>query len=176
MKLDKIDRSIVRHLLIDARMTNTQLAGKISLSQSACLRRVQNLEKSGVIIGYRAVINEAALGLRAKACTRITLNSQAEEVLGAFERQVAKCPNVISCDLMSGTSDYLLGIMTCDLHDYERIHKEYLSKLPGVARIETSFTLRRVVERPVGPGLEQISRVQPKHFPVIICKVTLFFS
>ena len=150
MKLDKIDLSIVRHLLADARITNAQLADRISLSQSACLRRVQNLEKSGVIVGYRALINETALGFRANATTRITLNSQSEEVLGAFERQVAKCPNVVVCDLMSGTSDYLLRIMTSDLHDYERIHKEYLSKLPGVARIETSFTLRRVVDRPVG--------------------------
>lgn len=150
MKLDKIDLSIVRHLLTDARMTNAQLAEKISLSQSACLRRVQNLEKTGVITGYRAVINEQVLGFRANATTRITLNSQSEQVLEAFERQVAKCPNVVVCDLMSGTSDYLLRIMTRDLNDYERIHKEYLSKLPGVARIETNFTLRRVVDRPVG--------------------------
>ena len=150
MKLDKIDLSIVRHLLVNARMTNSQLAEKISLSQSACLRRVQNLEKSGVITGYRAMINETELGFRANATTRITLDSQSEEVLTAFEEQVAKCPNVVVCDLMSGTSDYLLRIMTNDLHDYERIHKEYLSKLPGVARIETSFSLRRVVDRPVG--------------------------
>ncbi len=159
MKLDKIDLSIVRYLLMDARMTNSQLAEKISLSQSACLRRVQNLEKSGVLTGYRAMINEAVLGFRANAITRITLNSQSEEVLGAFERQVAKCPNVVVCDLMSGTSDYLLRIMTSDLSDYERIHKEYLSKLPGVARIETSFTLRRVVDRPV--GLEKLMQQIP---------------
>lgn len=150
MKLDKIDLSIIRNLLSDARMTNAQLAEKISLSPSACLRRVQNLEKSGIIVGYRAMINESALGFRANAITRISLVSQSEEVLGEFERQIAQCPNVVVCDLMSGTSDYLLRIMTTDLHDYERIHKEYLSKIPGVARIETSFTLRRVVDRSMG--------------------------
>ena len=149
MKLDKIDYLIIRQLLSEARITNAQLAEEISLSQSACLRRVQNLEKLNVLIGYRAILNEAGLGFGANAVVRISLSSQSEDVLSAFEEEVKKCPNVVVCDLMSGTSDYLLKIMARDLNDYERIHKQYLSKWPGVARIESSFTLRRVVDRPI---------------------------
>lgn len=145
--LDSIDHSIISALQEDGRISNVQLADKIGLSPSACLRRVQILEARGIITGYAAMIDAAALGRSTHIIVAITLDRQSEDFLSAFERAVADCPDVMECYLMAGEADYVLRLQARDAADYERIHKEYLSRLPGVARIQSSFALRQVVRR-----------------------------
>lgn len=145
--LDIIDHSILTALQKDGRITNVQLAEQIGLSPSACLRRVQILEDKGIITGYAAMIDAASLGRATHIIVAITLERQSEDYLSAFERAVADCPDVMECYLMAGDADYILRLLARDAADYERIHKEHLSRLPGVARIQSSFALRQVVRR-----------------------------
>lgn len=149
--LDDIDVKILRTLQGDGRITNVELASRVHLSPSACLRRVQNLEGEGVIRSYTVLINEAALGHKLSIFVHITLDRQTEDFLSAFEAAVKDCPEIMDCYLMSGQSDYLLRVVAKDAEDYERLHKETLSRLPGVTRIQTSIALRRVVRRQVAP-------------------------
>jgi Lrp/AsnC family transcriptional regulator, leucine-responsive regulatory protein len=145
--LDIIDHSILTALQKDGRITNVQLAEQVGLSPSACLRRVQILEDKGIITGYAAMLDAASLGRATHIIVAITLERQSEEYLSAFERAVADCPDVMECYLMAGDADYILRLLARDAADYERIHKEHLSRLPGVARIQSSFALRQVVRR-----------------------------
>jgi DNA-binding Lrp family transcriptional regulator len=145
--LDFIDHSIIATLQGDGRISNVQLAEKVGLSPSACLRRVQLLEDRGIISGYAAMIDAAALGWATHVIVSITLERQSEDFLSAFEEAVGDCPDVMECYLMAGDADYVLRLQARDAADYERIHKEYLSRLPGVARIQSSFALRQVVRR-----------------------------
>ena len=147
MELDKIDQSILSHLQDDARIPNITLAEKVGLSPSACSRRVDALETSGIIRGYHARLSSKALGHPIVVLVYITLNGQSEEQLSQFESAVKKCPNVLVCYLMSGESDYLLRVAARDVEDFERIHKQWLSKLPSVARMTSSFALREVINR-----------------------------
>jgi len=143
-KLDATDRKIIAHLQAEGRMSNAELSERINLSPSACLRRVNKLEEDGVIDGYAMLVNQAAIGKPSNIFVEITLNSQSEESLDAFEAAVMACGDVMECYLMSGDSDYLLRIAAADANDYEYIHRNYLSRLPGVARIRSNFTLRKI--------------------------------
>ncbi len=145
--LDFIDHSILTALQNNGRISNVQLAEQIGLSPSACLRRVQILEDKGIITGYAALIDAASLGRSTHIIVAITLDRQSEDYLSAFETAVAACPDVMECYLMAGDADYVLRLQARDAADYERIHKEHLSRLPGVARIHSSFALRQVVRR-----------------------------
>ena len=145
--LDRIDRRILSELQADGRLTNVELAQRVNLSASACLRRVQRLEERKVIEGYTALLDMAQLGKGTDAFVEVTLSSQREDVLSAFEQAVRDCPEILECHLMSGGSDYLLHVAVADTQDYERIHKQTLSRLPHVARIRSSFSLRRVCRR-----------------------------
>ena len=152
---DSIDRAILSELQQDARLPNITLADRVGLSPSACSRRVDALEKIGVIRGYHARLSSRALGHPIVVIVYITLEGQSVSHLAAFEEAVKQCPNVLVCYLMSGTSDYLLRVAARDLEDYERIHKEWLSAMPGVARMTSSFALREVINRPsVDVGIE----------------------
>ncbi|WP_341760421.1 Lrp/AsnC family transcriptional regulator [Candidatus Endowatersipora endosymbiont of Watersipora subatra] len=143
--LDTIDQSILSELQSDARLPNVTLANRVGLSPSACSRRVDALEKSGIIKGYHARLSLQGLGHPIVVIVCITLEGQSVTHLSAFEAAVKECPNVLVCYLMSGTSDYLLRVAAKDLEDYERIHKEWLSSMPGVARMTSSFALREVL-------------------------------
>ncbi len=147
MDLDAMDVAILRALQNDGRMSNASLAEKVNLSQSACSRRLDILEKSGVIQGYHARISNAAIGHSVTVIVHMSLSGQSEKILAEFEAAVKRCPNVLVCYLMSGEYDYLLRIAAKDLADYERIHKEWLSAMPYVVRINSSFALRGVVDR-----------------------------
>ncbi|MGI9365338.1 MAG: Lrp/AsnC family transcriptional regulator [Rhizobiaceae bacterium] len=147
IELDAIDRAILSQLQKDARLPNVVLADRVGLSPSACSRRVDALEKSGVVRGYHARLSSRALGHPIVVIVYITLEGQSVDHLTAFENAVRECPNVLVCYLMSGTSDYLLRVAARDLADYERIHKEWLSAMPGVARMTSSFALREVINR-----------------------------
>ena len=143
--LDPVDDRIVRLLRKDGRMSNARLAEAVGLSQSACLRRLRLLEKSGVIRGYTALIDLPADEEPTVVIVQITLERQTEEVLNRFEMAVRRCPEVRECYLMTGLSDYLLRVETKDAAAYERVHKEVLSRMPGVARIQSSFAIRTVI-------------------------------
>ena len=147
MSLDRIDLAILETLQQDARITNAALAERIGLSQSACSRRLDALEKAGAISGYHARLSNAALGHRMTAIVHISLSGQFEKSLADFEAAVKRCPNVLSCHLMSGEYDYILRIAAKDLADYERIHKEWLSAMPHVTKINSSFALREIIDR-----------------------------
>ncbi|MBS0364749.1 MAG: Lrp/AsnC family transcriptional regulator [Proteobacteria bacterium] len=144
MDLDRYDRAILQLLQQDARMTNSALAGQVSLSESACLRRVRALEESGLIQGYTALIDQHKAGLPVNVFVNITLDRQSRAGLEAFENAVRKIPEVMECYLMTGEHDYLLRLVVADMNDFERIHSQHLTRLPSVARVHSSFAMRTV--------------------------------
>ena len=145
-QLDATDRRILRLLQKDCRITNAELAEKANLSASACHRRVARLESDGLIAGYVALLDARKLGRPTTVYVEIALQSQAEDVLDAFEREVARVPDLLECHLMAGSADYLLKIMATDTEDFARIHRQFLSRLPGVRQMQSSFALRTVVK------------------------------
>ncbi len=142
--LDAIDRRILSLLQKEGRISNAELALRVHLSPSACHRRVQRLEEAGVIAGYVALLDARALRRQTTVFVEITLSGQADEVLDAFERGVRAIPDVLECHLMAGTADYLLKLVVEDTDDFARIHRQHLSRLPGVAQMHSSFALRTV--------------------------------
>ena len=146
--LDTIDLAILRALQANARMTNAELAERIGLSPSACSRRLDILERSGVIDGYHARLSHKALDYKMIAIVHISLSGQFAKTLAEFEAAVKLCPNVLVCYLMSGEYDYILRVAARDLEDYERIHRDWLSALPHVVKINSSFALREIIDRP----------------------------
>lgn len=148
MKLDAIDISILKELQEEARISNIELADRVGLSPSACSRRLDQLEKSGTIVGYQAAISNEALGQTVTAIIHITLSGQSEAHLEAFEKAARECPFIVACFLMSGEFDYLVRISARDMLEFEDIHKNWLSAMPGVVRIQSSFAMRTVVVRP----------------------------
>ena len=145
--LDRTDRAILHELQTDGRISNVRLAERVNLSESACLRRVKLLEEAGVIGGYAMLISQAAVGLPGNVFVEIALNRQRREDQDAFEAALVRVPEVMECYLMSGEYDYLLRVVVADAADYERIHHEQLTSLPGVARVRSSFALRAVTKR-----------------------------
>ena len=145
-ELDAIDRRILTVLQRDSRITNAELSERVNLSPSACHRRVQRLEDEGFIAGYVALLDARKLGKATTVFVEITLQSQAEDLLDAFEREVAKVPDILECHLMAGAADYLIKIMAEDTEDFARIHRRFLSRLPGVRQMQSSFALRTVVQ------------------------------
>ena len=142
--LDDIDRDILRILQGEGRIPNSRLAARVHLSESPCLRRVKALEERGVIERYAAVLRPEALGYDGTVFVHVALQRQGEADLSAFERAVEEIPEVVECYLMSGDFDYLLRVVVRDMADFERIHGEKLTRLPGVARVQSSFALRGV--------------------------------
>ncbi|MGR6431004.1 Lrp/AsnC family transcriptional regulator [Rhizobium sp. PAMB 3174] len=146
--LDTVDVSILRVLQKEGRITNAELAERIGLSASACSRRLDILEKSGVISGYHARLSHKALDYKMMVIVHISLSGQFAKTLSEFEAAIKRCPNVLVCYLMSGEYDYILRVAAKDLEDYERIHRDWLSALPHVVKINSSFALREIIERP----------------------------
>ena len=147
MSLDKTDKKILGILQADGRVTNAELAKRVNLSASACLRRVQNLEATKVISGYVALLAQEAIGRPTNVFIEVTLKSQSEESLLTFERAASACPEIMECYLMAGDADYLIRVVAANSEDYERIHRQHLTVLPGVARIRSSFALRAVCKK-----------------------------
>jgi Lrp/AsnC family leucine-responsive transcriptional regulator len=152
MALDRIDLAILRELEKDARITAVELAERVGLSSTASARRQRVLEEDGFILGYGARLSLAKFDLPTTVVVRIALETQSEEALSAFEKAVQRCPSVVRCLLMPGTDDYLVTVVVRDISDYERIHMTQLSRLPGVARLHSSFALRTVVDRAIPPS------------------------
>ena len=144
MTLDTIDRAILDALQSQGRISNAELAELVNLSASACHRRVQRLEKDGYIKQYVALLNARKIGLPTTVFVEIRLSAQADEVLDNFEKAVARIPDVLECHLMAGTADYILKVVAENTEDFARIHRQHLTRLPGVAQMQSSFALRTV--------------------------------
>jgi Lrp/AsnC family transcriptional regulator, leucine-responsive regulatory protein len=142
--LDDKDRALLRALQRDGRASIASLADKIALSESACRRRIEALETRGIIEGYRADLNPAQLGFNLTVFVSISLNTQTDRDLGAFEAAVRAAPEVLECWLMTGDADYLLRVAARDVADLERIHREVLTRLPSVVRVNTALAMRSV--------------------------------
>ena len=144
MVLDRFDRAILQALQLDGRIANSTLAERVHLSESACLRRVRALEQSGLIEGYAAIVNQQKAGCPVNVFVNITLDRQDEPDLRKFEDAVRRIPEVMECYLMTGDYDYVVRVVVADTADFERVHSKHLTRLPGVARVHSSFALRTV--------------------------------
>ena len=144
--LDATDRRILGVLQKEGRITNADLSDRVNLSPSACHRRVQRLEDDGFIAAYVALLDTRKMGRPTTVYVEITLQGQADDLLDAFEQAVAKVPDILECHLMAGTADYLIKIIAEDTEDFARIHRQFLSRLPGVRQMQSSFALRTVVK------------------------------
>ena len=152
MKLDDIDRRILRALQRDGRMANNDLAREVGLSPSPCLRRVKLLEEAGVIDRYVAVLNQAKIGRGQTFFTRIWLKQQDEDTIENFAAEVAKFPEVMECYLMLGDCDAMLRIVAAGVDDYRRFQSEHLSRIKGVQNVKTdvpSQTIKQTSEMPL---------------------------
>lgn len=144
MRLDAIDRKILAALQADGRKSIAELSGEVGLSPSPCLRRVKALEEEGLIARYAAVLDQRKAGLPVSVFVSIKLERQQEEALDAFSAAIRGWPEVLECYLMTGPRDYLLRVVAADLDAYERFLKEKLTRLDGIASIESSFALEQV--------------------------------
>jgi len=146
--LDTIDHKILKELLADARLTHQELSERIGLSPSPCARRIRKLEADGYITGYSARIDEAAMGFGVSIFVSVKLDQQVDNKLVTFEQELSKCPEVVDCWLMTGSFDYLLRVAVRDLNEYESFLTRRLTKIRGVASIESSIPIRRVKYQP----------------------------
>lgn len=137
--MDIKDRQIIRELQQDGRLTNHQLAERVNLSPSPCLRRLRNLEKSGIIRGYTALVDQKAYGLPITAFVRICLEHHAEDVVRNFEQKIADLEEILDCYLMTGNCDYLLHVIIESLEAYEIFIREKIHPIPSISSIDTSF-------------------------------------
>jgi DNA-binding Lrp family transcriptional regulator len=142
MTLDRIDREILALLQQDGRMTNVELADRVGLTAPPCLRRVRALEQAGVIRGYHADCDPALLGFPITVFAMVSLRSQAERDLAAFEEHVAAIPEVRECHMLNGEIDFILKIVATDLESFQRILTTRLTAAPNVAGVKTSLTIR----------------------------------
>jgi DNA-binding Lrp family transcriptional regulator len=149
--LKEIDRNIIHHLQGNARLTNVDLAQKVNLSPSPCLRLVRNLEENGIIKGYVTLVDQNAMGLPVSVFVSVSLEKQVEAALEEFENAIRQRPEVLECYLMTGGADYLLRVVTADLKGYERFLLNHLTRIPGVASIKSSFALKQVTYKTALP-------------------------
>ncbi|MCA3255636.1 MAG: Lrp/AsnC family transcriptional regulator [Alphaproteobacteria bacterium] len=141
-QLDPIDRLILRNLQADGRITNVELAARAGLTAPPCLRRVRALEEQGVVKGYHADLDSEALGYGITVFAMVSLKSQAETDLRAFEEHVAKLPQVRECHMLNGEIDFVLKIVAHDLQEFQRFLTSALTTAPGVEHVKTSLTIR----------------------------------
>lgn len=162
VKLDRIDRLILKNLQEDGRMTNVELAKRASISAPPCLRRVRALEESGVIAGYHADIDPASLGFGVTVFAQVGLSSQAEHDLEAFEALVGGWPEVRECFMLAGETDFLLKIVAEDWEAYNRFLTTHLTTAPKVAHVKSALAIRRSKYQPGAPiSIEEGAEPEP---------------
>ena len=142
--MNPIDASLVHALQLDSSRSIADLAERLGLSSSACHRRMRALTNAGVIVGYQARIDPKQLGLNLHAFVEITLNSQSRDAMERFENAVGTFEDILECHLMSGAADYLLRVAASDLDHFDHIHRNCLSRLPGVSSMRSSFAIRQI--------------------------------
>lgn len=153
--MDAIDRKILTELQLDGRLTITELAARVRLSVSPCHRRLRDLERSGAIRGYRAVVEPSAVGLSFETLIFVTMRLEDRDTVAAFESALAAVPQVVQAQRLFGDPDYLLRVVTADLAAYQRLYDERLATLPGVQRLNSTLVMKHVVDDrplPEGPG------------------------
>jgi DNA-binding Lrp family transcriptional regulator len=151
--VDTIDRKILAVLQEEGRLTITELAARIGLSVSPCHRRLRELERSGAILGYRALVDPAALGLGFEALVFVTMRQEDRATLLGFEAAVAAVPDVVQAQRLFGDPDYLLRVITADLGAYQRLEDDVLAALPGVQRLNSTLVMKQVVQDRALPAL-----------------------
>ena len=151
MKLDQIDRKILHYLQENARITNADLAEKVGLSPTPCLRRLRRLESEDIIKGYHTEVNREALGIGVTVVIMIKLEREDEASLRSFEAEISERPEVVECFLVTGKFDYFLRVIIPNLVDYESFLSETLLRMNNVASVESSFTLRQVTKKNILP-------------------------
>jgi len=149
--MDNKDRQIIRALQMNGRMTNQELADKVSLSPSPCLRRLRALEKSDVIRGYNVEVDAKAYGLPVTVFVSVRLEKHTEDVVQNFEERIRKTENVLECHVMTGVSDYLLKVVVEDLASYEIFVRKHLHSIGDIASIDTSFAYGVIKKTAVYP-------------------------
>jgi len=147
-RLDTIDWRILKELQADGALTNVALAGKVGITPPPCLRRVRALEQAGLITGYHATLDEAALGFEVTAFVTVGLHTQAEANLRAFENRVLAWPLVRECHMLSGEADFILKCVATTLSAFQEFVIKELSAAPNVASVKTSLSIRRVKTEP----------------------------
>ena len=153
--LDRTDYRILHHLQNNARISNTELADAVGLSPSPCLRRVKALEQAGVLKRYAGIVDAKAVGLPISIFVSVSLHSQERLGLESFESKISSYDEVMECYLMTGSADYLLRVVVPDLESYERFLAEKLTRISGVANIQSSFALKQVIYRTELPLIER---------------------
>jgi Lrp/AsnC family transcriptional regulator, leucine-responsive regulatory protein len=151
MRLDKTDVRILSELQADARISVAELAKRVALTPTPCARRLQQLEQAGVIKGYVAVLDQAALGLPVDAFVEVRLTREGKDEVAEFESKVHSYPEVMQCWMLSGGADYLLRVVAADLEGYNRFLRDELMSLSCVDHVQTGFALQRVVDRTALP-------------------------
>ncbi|MDF4254476.1 MULTISPECIES: Lrp/AsnC family transcriptional regulator [Streptomyces] len=148
--MDDMDRQILAELQNDGRLTVTELAARVGLSLSPCHRRLRELERSGAIRGYRAVVDTDAVGLTFDALVFVTMRQEDRTTISAFEQALTELPQVVQAQRLFGDPDYLLRVITADLPAFQRLYDENLATLPGVQRLSSTLVMKHVVhERPL---------------------------
>lgn len=150
-RLDDIDRRILRELQRDGRLTNAELAERVGLSPSPCLRRVRQLEEADIISGYSARLNASRLDLGFTVFARVWLKQQDVQTVDNFTREAARLPNVVDCFLMAGDCDFILRVVARDLDDYRQFQIKHLTRIEGVANVKTEIPMERVKENGILP-------------------------
>ena len=151
--MDQKDRQIIRELQKDGRLTNLELAERVNLSPSPCLRRLRNLEDSGVIQGYAALIDQKAYGVPLTVFVNVALEKHSRETVSAFERKVAEIDSILDCFMTTGDADYMLRVVVADLEIYESFVRKELHALPGIRSIDTRFAYSIVKNTYVYPEM-----------------------
>lgn len=141
---DTLDRAILRELMQNGRLTNADLAERVHLSPSACLRRVKLMEEAGLISGYVMLLDPVRAGLPGVAFVLVTLDQQGRAALDRFEGAIARFPEILECYLLAGSADYMVRVSYRNSADFERIHTDILTQLPGVSRLQSTLVLRTV--------------------------------
>ncbi|WP_373018556.1 Lrp/AsnC family transcriptional regulator [Thiomicrorhabdus sp.] len=150
--LDQYDKAILNALQNNGRLSNQEIADQIGLSPSACLRRFKSLEESGIILGYRTLLDAKKLGLDLMALIHISMDKHTKERFQEFETKVQALPNVLECLLLTGqTADYQLKVVVKDLEAYQDLLLNHVTQIEGVSGVHTSFVLRKVIDKTAIP-------------------------
>ena len=158
MKLDRFDKQILGILQTDGRIHNQDLADRIGLSASPCLRRVRALEDAGLITGYRAIVDAKRLGLTLMALIHISMDVHTPERFESFERAIAVLPEVLECLLITGQdADYQIKVVVRDMDHYQALLLNRITRIAGVTGVHSSFVLRRIVDKNIVPVIDTIS-------------------
>jgi len=159
MKLDHIDHKILRHLQENARITNAELADRVGLSPTPCLRRLRRLETDGIIKGYHTEVDREALGVNVTVIILVKLEREDDKTLREFEAEIQKRSEVMECYLVTGKFDYFIRVLVPTLASYETFLSETILRMQNIATVESSFTLREVERKVVMPLPEPQRRI-----------------